>query len=330
MAAAGAGLNAADCTLDLLLEPADNPRLARLCGPLNAHLREMEARLGIEIRHRGHDFRLSGARAAVAAGGALLRDLYRQAGRGELSGERLNRCLQEAAAAEPPAREPAAEAAEAPAELVLRHARVRAHGARQREYLAALQAHDLVFSIGPAGTGKTHLAVARAVQALERGEVRRVLLVRPVVEAGERLGFLPGDLVQKIDPYLRPMHDALDELLGRERVVRLMEAGGIEVAPLAYMRGRTLRDAYAVLDEAQNASRGQMKMFLTRLGHGARAAVTGDLSQTDLPEGRRSGLAEAVALLEGAPGIAVARFDRRDVLRHPLVQQVLAAYERGR
>ena len=325
MAAAGADLNAADCTLDLLLEPADNPRLARLCGPLNAHLRQLEARLGIEIRHRGHDFRLIGARAAVAAGDALLRDLYRQAGSGELSGERLNRCLQEAAAA--PA---AGAAAEAPAELALRHARVRAHGAHQREYLAALQARDLVFSIGPAGTGKTHLAVARAVQALERGEVRRVLLVRPVVEAGERLGFLPGDLVQKIDPYLRPMHDALDELLGRERAARLMEAGGIEVAPLAYMRGRTLRDAYAILDEAQNASRGQMKMFLTRLGFGARAVVTGDLSQTDLPEGRRSGLEEAVALLEGAPGIAVVRFDRRDVLRHPLVQQVLAAYERSR
>ena len=327
MAAAGAGLNAADRTLDLLLEPADNPRLARLCGPLNAHLRQLEARLGIEIRHRGHDFRLTGARAAVAAGGALLRDLYRQAGRGELSGDRLNRCLQEAAAAPDAA---AAEPAEEPVELALRHARLRAHGAHQREYLAALQAHDLVFSIGPAGTGKTHLAVARAVQALERGEVRRVLLVRPVVEAGERLGFLPGDLVQKIDPYLRPMHDALDELLGRERVARLMEAGGIEVAPLAYMRGRTLRDAYAILDEAQNASRGQMKMFLTRLGFGARAAVTGDLSQTDLPAGRRSGLEEAVALLEGAPGIAVVRFDRRDVLRHPLVQQVLAAYERGR
>ena len=326
MAAAGAGLNAADCTLDLLLEPADNPRLARLCGPLNAHLRQLEARLGIEIRHRGHDFRLIGARAAVAAGDALLRDLYRQAGSGELSGERLNRCLQEAAAA--PAGTEAE--AEAPVELALRHARVRAHGAHQREYLAALQARDLVFSIGPAGTGKTHLAVARAVQALERGEVRRVLLVRPVVEAGERLGFLPGDLVQKIDPYLRPMHDALDELLGRERAARLMEAGGIEVAPLAYMRGRTLRDAYAILDEAQNASRGQMKMFLTRLGFGARAVVTGDLSQTDLPAGRRSGLEEAVALLEGAPGIAVVRFDRRDVLRHPLVQQVLAAYERGR
>ena len=322
-------MNAADCTLDLLLEPADNPRLARLCGPLNAHLRQLEARLGIEIRHRGHDFRLIGARAAVTAGDALLRDLYRQAGSGELSGERLNRCLQEAAAA--PAAAPAAgTAAEAPAELALRHARVRAHGAHQREYLAALQARDLVFSIGPAGTGKTHLAVARAVQALERGEVRRVLLVRPVVEAGERLGFLPGDLVQKIDPYLRPMHDALDELLGRERAARLMEAGGIEVAPLAYMRGRTLRDAYAILDEAQNASRGQMKMFLTRLGFGARAVVTGDLSQTDLPAARPSGLAEAVALLEGAPGIAVVRFDRRDVLRHPLVQQVLAAYERGR
>lgn len=318
-------MNAADCTLDLLLEPADNPRLARLCGPLNAHLRQLEARLGIEIRQRGHDFRLIGARAAVAAGDALLRDLYRQAGSGELSGERLNRCLQEAAAA--PAAVPEVAA---PVELALRHARVRAHGAHQREYLAALQARDLVFSIGPAGTGKTHLAVARAVQALERGEVRRVLLVRPVVEAGERLGFLPGDLVQKIDPYLRPMHDALDELLGRERAARLMEAGGIEVAPLAYMRGRTLRDAYAILDEAQNASRGQMKMFLTRLGFGARAVVTGDLSQTDLPAGRRSGLEEAVALLEGAPGIAVVRFDRRDVLRHPLVQQVLAAYERGR
>ena len=324
MAAAGAGLNAVDCTLDLLLEPADNPRLARLCGPLNAHLRQLEARLGIEIRHRGHDFRLIGARAAVAAGDALLRDLYRQAGSGELSGDRLNRCLQEAAAAPPAAEAPP------PVELALQHARLRAHGAHQREYLAALQARDLVFSIGPAGTGKTHLAVARAVQALERGEVRRVVLVRPVVEAGERLGFLPGDLVQKIDPYLRPMHDALDELLGRERVARRMAAGDIEVAPLAYMRGRTLRDAYAILDEAQNATRGQMKMFLTRLGFGARAAVTGDLSQTDLPEGRCSGLEEAVALLEGAPGIAVVRFDRRDVLRHPLVQQVLAAYERGR
>ena len=308
-------------TLKLLLQPADNLRLASLCGPMGEHLRQLEARFGIEIRHRGHDFQLIGEHMPVATAAGLLQDMYRHTEQGELSAANVNRFL--SASPEEGEAPPAAAA-----ELTLRHARVRTYGANQKRYLEALRDHDLVFGVGPAGTGKTHLAMARAVHALEQEQVRRIVLVRPVVEAGERLGFLPGDVAQKIDPYLRPMLDALDELAGRERAARWLENHIVEIAPLAYMRGRTLNDAFVILDEAQNASRAQMKMLLTRLGFGARTAVTGDLTQTDLPPGDRSGLAEALELLEGLPGVAFVHFRRSDVVRHPLVQQVIEAYAR--
>ena len=318
-------MSAALDTLDVLLEPPDNPRLASLCGPLGAHLRTLEERFDVEIRQRGHDFRLSGEARAVRTVAALLRDLYRQTEGGALSEDCVHRYSQEAlnagtegGAAAPPV-----------ADVALRKLRVRAHGRRQRDYLAALARAELVFGVGPAGTGKTYLAVARAVQALEQDEVRRLILARPAVEAGERLGFLPGDLAQKIDPYLRPMHDALDELMGRERAMRKMASQALEIVPLAYMRGRTLHDAFVILDEAQNATREQMKMFLTRIGRGTRVAVTGDPSQSDLPSGESSGLAHAVQLLAGIPGVAVVRFQCRDVQRHPLVQSILNAYGRA-
>ena len=308
-------------TLKLLLQPADNPRLAGLCGPLNAHLHQLEARFGVEIQHRGHDFRLLGEEASVTAAADALQALYRQTERAELSEDSVNRFLLTSGRD--------GEAVPGPVKgLILRHSRLRAYGENQESYLAALQDHDLVFGVGPAGTGKTYLAIAQAIHALEQDLVQKVVLVRPVLETGERLGFLPGDLAQKIDPYLRPMYDALDELMGHDRVMRHMRSNVIEIAPLAYMRGRTLKDAFVILDEAQNASRGQMKMFLTRLGFGSRTVVTGDLTQTDLPSGDGSGLAEALELLGGMPGIASVRFTEHDVVRHPLVRQVIKAYSR--
>ena len=309
-------------TLKLLLQPADNPRLASLCGPLNVHLHQLEARFGVEIQHRGHDFQLLGEEVSVAAAAGMLQALYRQTEHGELSEDSVNRFLLTSWNDD-------GETPEQTAELVLRHSRLRAYGANQQRYLSALQDHDLVFGVGPAGTGKTYLAIAQAIRALEQDLVQRIVLVRPVLETGERLGFLPGDLARKIDPYLRPMYDALDELMGHERVVRRMESNVIEIAPLAYMRGRTLKDAFVILDEAQNASRGQMKMFLTRLGFGSRTVVTGDLTQTDLPSGDRSGLEEALDLLGGMPGMACVHFTQRDVVRHPLVRQVIEAYSRS-
>ena len=307
--------------LKLLLQPADNPRLASLCGPLNAHLHQLEARFGIEIQHRGHDFQLLGEEVSVAAAAGALQALYRQTEHTELSEDSVNRFLLTS-------RHDGGTAPGQAKELVLRHSRLRAYGENQECYLSALQDHDLVFGVGPAGTGKTYLAIAQAIYALEQDLVQKIVLVRPVLETGERLGFLPGDLTQKIDPYLRPMYDALDELMGHDRVMRRMENNIIEIAPLAYMRGRTLKDAFVILDEAQNASRGQMKMFLTRLGFGSRTVVTGDLTQTDLPSGDCSGLEEALELLGSMPGIACVHFTEHDVVRHPLVRQVIAAYSR--
>lgn len=307
--------------LEVQLEPPDNRRLASLCGPVGEYLRTIESRLCVEISQRGHDFRVVGEPYAVQGAARLLQELYDRTEHGELSADCVHRCLQEVVTENNLGAGP-------PLVLILNKTRIQTSGSRQRRYLKELQNRELVFGIGPAGTGKTYLAVARAVQALEQDEVRRIVLVRPVVEAGERLGFLPGDLVQKIDPYLRPVYDALDELMGRERMVRSMESGTLEVAPLAYMRGRTLSDAFVILDEAQNATREQMKMFLTRIGHGARMVVTGDLSQSDLPAGEQSGLAQAVQLLAGMPEVAIVRFQSSDTLRHPLVQGILDAYGR--
>jgi phosphate starvation-inducible PhoH-like protein len=336
------------------LEPADNSRLASLCGPLDAHLRLVETRLEVEIRRRGHAFRIKGARAATTE--SVLRDLFAQTKHQQLSPEQVHLCLVEHAnerngrsdgnahskgnsngagngsgeAAAVIALAPAGHDAEQETEggaAAGRRGTVRARGAHQREYLANIQHHDLSFGIGPAGTGKTYLAVACAVEALLSERVRRIVLVRPAVEAGERLGFLPGDMAQKVDPYLRPMYDALYEMMGFQRVARFIERNAIEVAPLAFMRGRSLNESFIILDEAQNTTIEQMKMFLTRIGFGARAVVTGDLTQTDLPSGRMSGLQHAQLILRGVPGVAFTLFDAGDVVRHPLVQRIVQAYE---
>ncbi len=308
------------------LEPADNPRLVELCGPLDAHLRAVEERLGVEIRRRGNRFQMIGTQGAAKRAEAVLRSLYARAQREPIDPERVHMALQEIDM-EAGGSRPAPQAS--PDELKVRTARgmVRARGANQLEYLNHVRTHDLTFGIGPAGTGKTYLAVACAVEALQDEKVRRIVLVRPAVEAGERLGFLPGDLTQKVDPYLRPMYDALYEMMGFERVAKLIERNVIEVAPLAFMRGRSLNDSFVILDEAQNTTNEQMKMFLTRIGFGSKAVVTGDITQTDLPSAKQSGLRTVIDILRGVRGIAFTMFSSRDVVRHPLVQRIVQAYE---
>jgi len=285
----------------------------------------------VQIRRRGHNFRVQGPRAESAE--RALRALHALAGSGEVSAEQVHLCIVEQglppAVAAPGAagvRDGDAPGAEA---LVVRTPRgpIRARGAHQQAYLASIRDNDLSFGVGPAGTGKTYLAVACAVEALQGERVRRLVLVRPAVEAGERLGFLPGDLAQKVDPYLRPIYDALYEMLGFDQVARLIERAVIEVAPLAFMRGRSLNDSFIILDEAQNATVEQMKMFLTRIGFGSRAVVTGDITQTDLPAGRLSGLRHSLQVLRGVRGVAFNHFDAADVVRHPLVQRIVQAYE---
>ena len=314
---------AAEAPREFELEPSDNARLANLCGPLDENLRLLESRLDVQIRRRGDTFRISGARAASAED--TLRDLFDLAKSEEVTPERVHLALREressgfaAAPGEP-----------APGEQAVRVPRggIRARGTHQRDYLAHIRARDLTFGIGPAGTGKTYLAVACAVESLSADSVRRIVLVRPAVEAGERLGFLPGDLTQKVDPYLRPMYDALYEMMGFDRVARFIERNVIEVAPLAFMRGRSLNDSFIILDEAQNTTVEQMKMFLTRIGFGSKAVVTGDVTQTDLPPGKQSGLSHVINVLRGVEGVAFTFFDAHDVVRHPLVQRIVQAYE---
>ncbi len=319
-------MSSVPATRDLFLDPADNVRLVELCGPLDEHLRLMESRLGVEIRRRGNRFQIVGPTAAAKRAESVLQSLYARAQREPVDAERVHVALQELGM---DAGLGDAGGAEAPDELKVRTARgaVRARGANQTEYLANVRAHDLTFGIGPAGTGKTYLAVACAVEALQSEKVRRIVLVRPAVEAGERLGFLPGDLSQKVDPYLRPMYDALYEMLGFERVAKLIERNVIEVAPLAFMRGRSLNDSFVILDEAQNTTNEQMKMFLTRIGFGSKAVVTGDITQVDLPSAKQSGLRTVIDILRGVSGIAFTMFTSRDVVRHPLVQRIVQAYE---
>ncbi len=312
-------------TRDVLLAPADNVRLVELCGPLDEHLRLIESRLGVEVRRRGNRFQLIGLAPAIERAESVLQGLYARAQREPVDSERVHIALQEldmnggAAETSPTATD----------ELKVRTARgaIRARGTNQTEYLTNVRTHDLTFGIGPAGTGKTYLAVACAVEALQSDKVRRIVLVRPAVEAGERLGFLPGDLSQKVDPYLRPMYDALYEMLGFERVAKLIERNVIEVAPLAFMRGRSLNDSFVILDEAQNTTNEQMKMFLTRIGFGSKAVVTGDITQVDLPNSKQSGLRTVIDILRGVRGIAFTMFTSRDVVRHPLVQRIVQAYE---
>jgi phosphate starvation-inducible protein PhoH and related proteins len=302
------------------LEPTDNARLANLCGPLDENLRLLESRLGVVVRRRGDSFRVIGQRASDAED--MLRELFRVAKEEEVTPERVHLALKDFEDA------PEASSRNSGEQLVrVPQGGIRARGAHQREYLAQIRARDLTFGIGPAGTGKTYLAVACAVEALQTDRVRRIVLVRPAVEAGERLGFLPGDLTQKVDPYLRPMYDALYEMMGFDRVARFIERNVIEVAPLAFMRGRSLNDSFIILDEAQNTTIEQMKMFLTRIGFGSKAVVTGDVTQTDLPSGRISGLKHVVDVLSGVEGVAFTFFDAKDVVRHPLVQRIVQAYE---
>jgi phosphate starvation-inducible protein PhoH and related proteins len=313
-------------TRDLSFAPADNLRLVELCGPLDAHLHQIEARLGVEVRRRGNRFQIIGLPSATARAEAVLRDLYTRAQREPVDPERVHIALQELDMNGSDSEE---SAGESPGELKVHTSRgaVRARGANQTEYLNNIRTHDLTFGIGPAGTGKTYLAVACAVEALQAERVRRIVLVRPAVEAGERLGFLPGDLTQKVDPYLRPMYDALYEMMGFERVAKSIERNIIEIAPLAFMRGRSLNDSFVILDEAQNTTNEQMKMFLTRIGFGSQAVVTGDITQIDLPNSKQSGLRTVIDILRGVRGIAFTMFSSRDVVRHPLVQRIVQAYE---
>ena len=311
---------------DVLLEPTDNQRLANLCGQLDEHLRQIEGRLGVEINSRGNHFQVIGSREAVQLAVAVLEALYQATSEEPLIPAKVHLFLQEAGA------DALLEKAEGEEieDVVIRTRRgtVRGRGPNQQRYLHNMLHHDLNFGVGPAGTGKTFLAVACAVEALERDLVRRLILVRPAVEAGERLGFLPGDMAQKIDPYLRPLYDALYEMLGFEQVAKLIERNVIEVAPLAFMRGRTLNESFIILDEAQNTTVEQMKMFLTRIGFGSTAVVTGDVTQVDLPRHTRSGLRQALEILKGVEGIAISFFNARDVVRHPLVQRIVTAYAR--
>jgi phosphate starvation-inducible PhoH-like protein len=307
--------------LQFALEPVDNHRLAFLCGPLDENLRQIETALEVSISRRGEHFSVSGPQAALARD--VLQNFYRDA-RHDITLERLQLGLIEAMKWR---NEPQPSGDFVPL-LMTRKAEIRGRTPRQNSYLQAIQEHDITFGIGPAGTGKTYLAVACAVDALQRESVRRLVLVRPAVEAGEKLGFLPGDLTQKVDPYLRPLYDALYDLMGVEKVTRAFERGVIEIAPLAYMRGRTLNHAFIILDEAQNTTPEQMKMFLTRIGFGSKAVVTGDVTQIDLARGQKSGLIEAKAVLQDVRGIVFSEFLAEDVVRHPLVQKIVSAYER--
>jgi len=309
----------------VILEPNDSTQLATLCGPFDAHLRQIEKRLGITIRNRGNDFQLIGEDKIVHAAGELLSHLYREVSSGtHLTSDVVHLFLQESGVEALVRKE-----ADGSDDLVVtRKKSVRPRGANQIGYVRAIRDHDINFGIGPAGTGKTYLAVACAVEALEQERIRRILLVRPAVEAGEKLGFLPGDLSQKIDPYLRPLYDALYEMLGFERVEKLIERNIIEVAPLAYMRGRTLNDSFIILDESQNTTIEQMKMFLTRVGFGSTVVVTGDITQVDLPPRTKSGLRQVLDVLRDVKGISFTHFSPRDVVRHPLVQRIVEAYER--
>jgi phosphate starvation-inducible PhoH-like protein len=310
---------------DFTLAPDDGERLANLAGPLDAHLRQIELRLGVQIANRGGVFRVSGPEKATSVAERLLHQLWADTETEVLTPEAIHLRL---GADDESAVERDLGFAPQDVTIKVKRGTIRGRGANQAAYLHAIATHDINFGIGPAGTGKTYLAVASAVEALNDSRVQRILLVRPAVEAGEKLGFLPGDLSQKVDPYLRPLYDALYEMLGVEKVAKLMERNVIEVAPLAYMRGRTLNDAFVILDEAQNTTVEQMKMFLTRIGFGTTAVVTGDLSQIDLPKHQKSGLRDAVEVLKGVEGISFQFFEAKDVVRHPLVAKIVRAYDR--
>ena len=301
--------------------PHNNTRLTHLCGPADVHLRTIEVALQVSIAHRHEQFKVDGPKAKATQAMELLQALYEMAER-PITEDYLQLMLA--------GDQSLVEAPEGAIVLNTRRADLRGRTPTQNLYLENIATHDITFGIGPAGTGKTYLAVACAVDALERSAVQRIVLTRPAVEAGERLGFLPGDLAQKVDPYLRPLYDALYELMGYDKVQKAFERNAIEIAPLAFMRGRTLNNAFVILDEAQNTTPEQMKMFLTRIGFGARAVVTGDVSQVDLPKGAMSGLVDAERVLKRVKGIAVTRFTSADVVRHPLVARIVDAYDAPR
>jgi phosphate starvation-inducible protein PhoH and related proteins len=306
--------------LEIHFTPVNNQRLANLCGALDANLRQIENACDVAIARRGEHFTLTGAPDKTRVAARVLENFYGKAGNA-LHPEDLQLGLVQAA------HTPGAHSASGEPVLITRRADLQGRTPHQVEYLKKIQSHDITFGIGPAGTGKTYLAVACAVDAFERDAVKRLVLVRPAVEAGERLGFLPGDMAQKVDPYLRPLYDALYDLMGYDKVAKMFERGAIEVAPLAFMRGRTLNHAFVILDEAQNTTPEQMKMFLTRIGFGSRVVVTGDVTQIDLARGQKSGLIDAHEILKKVRGIAFTYFGAEDVVRHPLVQRIVNAYE---
>ena len=320
-------------TLNLHLEPADNLRLASLCGPFDDNLKQLERRLGIEISYRDNHFQVLGKQAQIDAAAVILKHLYveTQPLKGgkvtDITPEMVHLTVQESRVLEQDDDEAPSQHYGKEVTVKTKRGLIKPRSPNQAQYIANIVRHDISFGIGPAGTGKTYLAVAAAVDALERQEIRRILLTRPAVEAGEKLGFLPGDLSQKVDPYLRPLYDALFEMLGFERVEKLMERNIIEVAPLAYMRGRTLNDAFIILDEAQNTTTEQMKMFLTRIGFNSKAVVTGDITQVDLPRSTKSGLRHALEVLQGVDGLSFNFFESKDVVRHPVVARIVQAYE---
>lgn len=328
-------MNAVQFSRDIILEPADNHRLANLCGQFDEHLRQIERRLEVEIASRGNRFRVTGRPGAAEIGGDVLLSLFEMTDRERLDPERVHMMLQESFmdGVELPRNNDSSDIPEGANDdmiTIQTHRKlIRPRGANQTAYIRQIRDHDLAFGIGPAGTGKTYLAIASAVDALESEQVRRIVLVRPAVEAGERLGFLPGDLTQKVDPYLRPMYDALYDMLGTERVTQLIERNVIEVAPLAFMRGRSLNESIVILDEAQNTSIEQMKMFLTRIGFGSSVIVTGDVTQIDLPSGQISGLNNATEVLKDVEGISFTFFSPKDVVRHELVRRIVEAYEKN-
>lgn len=323
-------MNAILKTHNLTLEPYDSHRLANLCGQFDEHLRHIETQLHVQINNRGNFFQIVGETHSVQATSQLLETLYHETDTGQLiTPDSIHLKIRESGMNDNSAPIPNNSSSIADAQPIkTRRGNIKPRGDNQKLYLQNIHTHDINFGIGPAGTGKTYLAVACAVEALEKDETRRILLVRPAVEAGEKLGFLPGDLTEKINPYLRPLYDALYEMLGFERVGRLIERHIIEVAPLAYMRGRTLNNSFIILDESQNTTREQMKMFLTRIGYGSKAVITGDHTQIDLPRGTNSGLKHVMSVLDGVDGIGFAHFTAKDVVRHSLVQTIVEAYEK--